>query len=65
MKQQQQNVSSMINTTVEKEQDYEQERKSVGLLDTTQVIDDDIAIPSQALSGTFNNCTITTSLKWD
>ena len=53
----------MINTTVEKEQDYEQERKSVGLLDTTQVIDDDIAIPSQALSGTFNNCTITTSLK--
>ena len=50
MKQQQQNVSSMINTTVEKEQ--EREKKSVGLLNTKQeVINDDIkpAIPSQAL----------------
>jgi len=48
--QQQQNVSSMINTTVEKEQ--EREKKSVGLLNTKQeVINDDIkpAIPSQAL----------------
>ena len=51
---QQQNGSSVINTTVE---DDEQETKSAGLLSAKQEVMGNDKLPSQALSGTFNNCT--------
>ena len=57
---QQQNGSSVINTTVE---DDEQETKSAGLLSAKQEVMGNDKLPSQALSGTFNNCTISISLK--